>query len=1642
MGGTSSTPASPEASPNMGMVRRAYVTQRGPGPGSSPLSTNLKPFSGDQDGKHLSRYPGTSSKHAANPCPSTGDEGDDDEDDECDDDEDDEDDDCDDDEDDDDECEEEEDEEDFCEDDEEEEDDREKQAYNPCREPSKNEKDVKNETISDGSKTRLSTAFSPCRDRLPNQENSQGTETVKKQDTAPNKQAYSPCREPSMDVKSGRDHNQRKPGQTQAAFSRCRDPARQGSVSPKNIRSAQTVLEKKEVTGSDVSVSSMPPSAGQMPSRESKKEGQENRPLSFMFRNFKPCRDQPTAETSPKKNKHNATPSAVSESNVQKAACKDEKPNSSESEAETNPQYPDESRVGTEKASDCDDSENSLNTGVRSETDPSISQGNQSETPKKDEKTLYEKNIKELQKGCAYLSRKELRKVCDKYKSYGYVKETCNDILEKTVETADTDSELYCVGFSQSRESLGTSDYSGATGPCTPDPIFEASREMVSLTNSDRQNIKMSFMEAAEKSGLKSFASTEYTANSAAKMETPLHSGQYKEGNTEQVLKKINFQSEGQDKLKNIQEDNANKESSTTRKSRWQSRTNQTPGYTIISNRTPVDQTRSLSLSQHRSNSDGGHSEKLTHGDKTNSNNTCLHEETNSESLGYEETAAVERAHSDEDDLWFDCLEDDFKTTVQARNYDGSEDNFYFVDDFIECNIFTEDSSLSRKSRESGIFFTDGVSLNNHESLRRYLSRGLDFPLRQTLRKHSFGNIIDGNKFDFTKSQVDQYDLAISKVRENKNTHHQATPSHFWSLKDTGINEPMARKNPQYVRSETQIECRVTSKNVLTFCLADHPRMMIRKNLLRSDENINSNADSLLHHKKQSSKDKSVGQSPNMQSVNPIDAASTSAGRLHEANNLNGNTALDSDLAGTLGLSHSEIQDLTSSIHKTPEYKYSSLHLFRKAIFDVDLARDMGLTREQVKILIETLSYDDREESVIFDVELATKLGLDETEMEKLNKSASPLNRAKFMLMMGEAPFHPALALSMGLSAEELEKLIESSLQTSRITIGKVDSLEPYSDLHIETPDGHVPFDEALAESFGLTKKQIRKLANSSDPRNTPSTKTFSIYLAKYMGLDDEQIKQLTESSLKIMRANAEKRFRIVKNFGLIDKQLASEMGLSEDQIMKLEQNSTRRMLGQSMFDPYLALQLGLSTKQIKQLADTVPDQRKVPRAILNRTVAKSLGLSDSQIKALEESSVSSRSDFDPLMKSGEQLVDFSALKALGLNSQEIKQLLASIVSRDITQVQSMQPTPPKSGPFISNNVIAQGQYSPKNPQGTNNSKPEAAYERGLNLGVATPKYRPGPPVAYHQRHIVGDGVDKKDHGFWKRRLVCKLDASVSSGDKVNDILTTLVEWNSILLVVVFLLLLATSCPKATRAFLPCPLPATCQFLHRYIISPLGIDQMLKDSPFAGDEESDDQPKLPPRGVLYTLLYRAAKATGSAVMEVSSFAYSNILVPILNIPIQVGVPFLELMYTCLSCALQKIIYFLFFACGSFLGIPVPSSLAALRQESQGRVHTKPEVSSFCQETDETKTPLTRREESASDEREAQERPYSGSKESSEMQPFSHPEPEPVAPNLQNLHQYGGFLFYVGFDPPKKGCNYSAIPSFFLWLLWSLPEECA
>ncbi|RUS83254.1 hypothetical protein EGW08_008977 [Elysia chlorotica] len=1556
MGGSSSAPASPESSPNMGIVGRVEDTRRGSPPRPSSSRGSLTSLSRERGGRSMGRpCPGSpKTPESSRRCPSASrapeddDECEDDEDDECDDDEDE------------DECDDDEDE-DECDD---EEDESDKRACSPCREPAKK---------SGGS------TFAPCRDAPPAQENSRCGGRARAVKEQPGR-GRSPCRQASSPCGGSSVNSNRNKSRERSPVSPCRQPEKKKCPSPKTSPKSQCKVEKKKSTECVSPVQSKPHSSGKLPCKESKEKRDAQKASSSPGRSFLSSKHRSVPEKSPKISRWSLAHKTLSQETGAKAK--------------------------TTLSKDVSSSDSSIKMigNMASTKDKSPSEKNGSPCEEKQAgSSFYGDIMKELQKGCAYLSRQELRKVCDKYQSYGYVKEAPTESLPKREEPKPIGSDLYAVGFSESRSPESRGEYTGNKSRCSPGMVCDLNNKAVSL---DRKSIfykDTRFRDTEQKDVLKSVSDCESLY-------------------TEHVFDGLSLRDGGNSSRSPVKKDSPKKASSAGKKNRWQSRVTNPPLYNIITKRPSMEKTRkeskveelddrlesqwqpysSKGFSQHIRSSEEGipKTKNIARGNKTNSNNTCLDEQANATCAGYE----GEAGEPSTDDLWFDCWEADVASGPQTSRFGASKDCSYFVDGFAECNPVADDWTFSRESGTVYIRPKDNALPNDRQSLENHSLSGLESPFRRTSGRDKLNLVLSGIKSPSKSDLVQSYNIA-SGVRGIETSHNRAVTRRVFNCKGAEINESTESRYPKYSKSDTDLECRVTSGKNLRFCSADNSSMCFRIDLFISEENVNSNADALTTYKKKKSKkssqqsSESDGRTLSRSSSLQRHAASDVAGsllsardslqRLGSTSTKRESTILDFNYAQQLGLTDQEIEDLMDSLLKPYDQKIASLKNSEKSVLNVDLARDMGLTREQVKELTDSLTYVPIEEP--FDVEAAKRMNLSDKEIESLIQSTSQLNHAKYMLMMGKAPFEESLAHSMGLSEQQVKKLREFSVQTSKITIADLESQGG-------TPDDCVVIDEALAQSFGLAENQIQKLASSSEPADSSSFGLFNIQLAKYMGLNDEQISRLSESSLRLSQAKREERLRNLSSDAFFDETLAKQMKLSEDQVRKLSESSQQRMLSKSMFDPHLALQYGLSTQQIQELAD--PDVPKV-RTVLNKDVAKSFGLSDSYIKMLEDSlSVSNFVNFDHHNYTAEQAFDIDAARALGLHIREISQL----VSTATTPVTPASPAP----------------YLPPVPKASRVPRPR---KRGRS-----PRHGPGRVMSEpaKPKSQMGDGAVNKDYGLWKR-IRPKLRSSVNSGERVNGVLTTLVEWNGILLVVIFVLLVSTSCPKATQKYLPCP--KLCKALHRNVIWPLGIRERIEGYALDWDGTSDYEGNPRPRGLLYIFLYRI-------VRDALSFLLFDIVLPILNLPFTVGVPLLETLYVSLSCTVTKVMYFFFYASGAFLGIPIPTRPGVFSQENVEKapvVPAEPQIKpvegvdgSKAVQSLGDQPVVSRAEETQSD----------------PPKPFSPTEGEPSPADLQSLHPYGGFLFYVGFDPPKKGCKYSAIPSFFLWLMWSLPEECA
>ncbi|GFN87789.1 hypothetical protein PoB_001429500 [Plakobranchus ocellatus] len=169
-------------------------------------------------------------------------------------------------------------------------------------------------------------------------------------------------------------------------------------------------------------------------------------------------------------------------------------------------------------------------------------------------------------------------------------------------------------------------------------------------------------------------------------------------------------------------------------------------------------------------------------------------------------------------------------------------------------------------------------------------------------------------------------------------------------------------------------------------------------------------------------------------------------------------------------------------------------------------------------------------------------------------------------------------------------------------------------------------------------------------------------------------------------------------------------------------------------------------------------------------------------------------------------------------------------------------------------------------------------------------------------------------------------------------------------------------------------------------------------------------------------------------------------------PFTLGEALIRLIYSSLLCTVRSGIYAIFYLSGAVLGIPVPSPPPYVQPEGKANALAPPKDREYSaqrpavvKEKASQSAPLEKPAVAGDTSSVPQVPPGQPiPTEADEMPPapFNPDQPGALTPDLHELHQHGGFFIYMGFDPPKKGCNYSSITTTLLWLLWALPEECA
>ena len=1157
--------------------------------------------------------------------------------------------------------------------------------------------------------------------------------------------------------------------------------------------------------------------------------------------------------------------------------------------------------------------------------------------------SLYEELIKDLQQGCAYLTKKELRRVCDKYQAYESVRETSTSDSDcdkykaygLVVEPSGADSQDYvfsgCLGTTASSSrheetSDATDDYSGSLGPCTSGVACAVKTDTAAREHRGRNRSPFPVQETTQVVGDKRNTAVEYALGT-------WHMDQGKRLHTQHTHTDSTVQPERQHGGGANTKGKKATASTAGATGGWQPRSSSSQEIVIVTNRPSLDQPSRGKSNTHRNfNKSNSNSiletaaswpepserdtfeegfEKPYFNNKSNSNSVCL-SELRGPDCAEEAVAVTDSATSGDqngqcaaqvvDELWFDCWEADFSP---VHNSERLSDGCSLEEDFTQHTEFLQNHSPPLLSKFDVFISTDycdwedGVNPCQGKTAPAKHQGGIVFPMNEVSGTGLSDNLVSCN-----------------------------TGASLWSHSRVEAQKVIYKTHTENSAKSAILESDSGS-------LIEQTSEMVRRVPGAPHENTNSNADSLMHLKKQLSKQKLLSQSSSRASNNLMAVASETQTFSPKAEQ------------GTTDTKPNQVEGQTQNIPGQMQ-------------FDINTLREIGLVPSRVTI-------------------------------------------------------DPAVALSMGLSAEQVRHLISSSVQVGEASPRNLNTANiqgQREDEQAKPQDEQVtPFDQELARKFGLTSNQIKQLAQSFAHaiQNPP------------VGFDRD---------------------------------LARKIGLSEDQVQLLAYSSAQRTLRQRLFDPELARQMGLTAEQIHQLADS---SSQASRCVLDVVLAKKMGLSDSQVQELLDSPLpASQPMYGSSSNSDQQPFDIATALALGLRPDEIAQLLESSAH------DRSNPGYPNADSLNVKRRYTHGMCSSSgrsyHPKTAKKSRP-GSYQHHANAA------RNGPEQTRRQNYpdrnnggyqAVGDGTSKKNSSVRKRQLVAKLRANVSDGDKVNDVLTTLVEWNSILLVVIFLLLVTISCPGVARTVLPCPLPSACQVLNQYVLAPFGLDQILtapdvspkSEAPtswtsrlWGGAEgcESTD----PPVGIVYTMLYRFYKTATRTTCDAFSCMLNSVILPTVCLPVKLLGPVLATVYTSAKCTLSNLLYLGFYASGSLLGLNVPRSLAVLREESHAGTYAASKVSTTgksgsADTADREKWLPPWTDKPSRGEGHVQ----SGQKGGSQGQPFTPDQVEPKAPDLQNLHQHGGFLFYIGFDPPKTGCKYSRLSSFFLWLLWSLPQECA
>lgn len=185
-------------------------------------------------------------------------------------------------------------------------------------------------------------------------------------------------------------------------------------------------------------------------------------------------------------------------------------------------------------------------------------------------------------------------------------------------------------------------------------------------------------------------------------------------------------------------------------------------------------------------------------------------------------------------------------------------------------------------------------------------------------------------------------------------------------------------------------------------------------------------------------------------------------------------------------------------------------------------------------------------------------------------------------------------------------------------------------------------------------------------------------------------------------------------------------------------------------------------------------------------------------------------------------------------------------------------------------------------------------YKQNMNCNAFVEPNMPNLPIK-HSYASSSKPLNKPNHQS-VRGVPTSANTCITS-------LTTALQWNAILLIVIFSLYLGTCCTGLQTRYLSCQLPCFWDILYKYGLISLGIHAFLISTaavrPFAFRN------KGPPTGIFYSLVGKFFGAMFGPLMKAATLLFTY-----------VNVPFTSTFYQAVTKVVTDLLFLIIYACSS------------------------------------------------------------------------------------------------------------------------------